>query len=243
MESRWKTFGAAIWLMVVSTGWVAADDEITPREGLAPVTAKLEALIRRVMKDQDLPAVSIALVDDQQVVWAKGFGLARPREEVAATAETVYRVGSVSKLFTDLAVMQLVEEGQLDLDAPVARYLPDFTPGNPFGDADHAAAADGPPLGAGPRAAGRQLLRPDEPPRSPTRSQSLNGTELVYAAGRRGRSTPTPAIAVVGRVVEASGSEPFAASLTRTRARAARAEVDELRADRPRCEKAAGRRA
>ena len=45
-----------------------------------------------------------------------------------ATAETFYRVGSVSKLFTDIAVMQLVEQERLDLDAPVARILPEFAP-------------------------------------------------------------------------------------------------------------------
>ncbi|MFO0909194.1 MAG: serine hydrolase domain-containing protein [Isosphaeraceae bacterium] len=60
-------------------------------------------------------------------------GLARPAEKVAATADTIHRVGSVSKLFTDLALMQLVEAGKVDLDAPVARYLPDFQPRNPSG--------------------------------------------------------------------------------------------------------------
>ena len=128
-----KTFGTALWLIAVWTGCVAAEDEIRPRDGLAPVTARLEALIRRVMKDQDLPAVSIALVEGRRVTWAKGFGLARPKEGVAATADTVYRVGSVSKIFTDLALMQLVEKGSVDLDAPVSRYLPDFTPGNRSG--------------------------------------------------------------------------------------------------------------
>src|SRR5207302_5125243 len=68
----------------------------------------------------------------QAVVWARGFGLADPKAKRPATAETVYRVGSVSKLFTDIAVMRLVEQGRLDLDAPVTKYLPDFTPGNPF---------------------------------------------------------------------------------------------------------------
>ena len=45
----------------------------------------------------------------------------------------MYRVGSVSKLFTDIAVMQLVDKGPIDLDAPVTTYLPDFQPKNPYG--------------------------------------------------------------------------------------------------------------
>ena len=79
-----------------------------------------------------LPALSIALVDNQQIVWARGFGFADVQKQTPATADTVYRVGSVSKLFTDLAVMQLVEQGRLDLDAPVSRVLPEFSPRNPF---------------------------------------------------------------------------------------------------------------
>ena len=57
-----------------------------------------------------------------------GFGFQDRAKKIPATAETVYRVGSVSKLFTDVAIMQLVEEGKLDLDAPVAKYIPDFKP-------------------------------------------------------------------------------------------------------------------
>ena len=65
-----------------------------------------------------LPALSIALVDNQQIVWAAGFGYRDPHAKTPATAATVYRVGSVSKLFTDLAIMRLVEQGKLNLDAP-----------------------------------------------------------------------------------------------------------------------------
>ena len=49
-------------------------------------------------------ALSIALVDDQKVVWARGYGFQDPKRKTPATARTVYRVGSVSKLFPDLAL-------------------------------------------------------------------------------------------------------------------------------------------
>ena len=77
---------------------------------------------------QSRSELSIALVDDREIVWARGFGWADPADSVPATAGTVYRVGSVSKMFTDLAIMQLVERGELDLDTPVSEYLPDFRP-------------------------------------------------------------------------------------------------------------------
>ncbi|HEV8159879.1 MAG TPA: serine hydrolase domain-containing protein, partial [Pyrinomonadaceae bacterium] len=90
----------------------------------------LDAFIRREMADKELPAVSILLVDDQKIVWQQGYGFADPQAKTPVTADTIFRVGSVSKLFTDIAVMQQVERGKMDLDAPVSRYLPDFRPRN-----------------------------------------------------------------------------------------------------------------
>jgi CubicO group peptidase (beta-lactamase class C family)/D-alanyl-D-alanine dipeptidase len=214
MKLKRKTLGAAVWLIALTVGRASAEDEVRPREGLAPVVAKLDTLIRRVMKDQDLPAVSIALVEGSDVVWAKGFGLARPNERVAATADTVYRVGSVSKLFTDVALMQLVEQGLVDLDAPVSTYLPDFTPKNPFGGpitlrqmtAHRSGLVREPPVG--------HYFDPTSPSIVDT-VRSLNATELVYPPTSRTKYS-NAAVTVVGRVVEAVRKEPFNASLKRT---------------------------
>src|SRR5437588_10600106 len=120
-------------LLVVFPGRSPAGADVRPPRKYAAAVRALGAFIAREVKDKDLPALSVTLVDDQHIVWARGFGLAHPDTKAPATADTVYRVGSVSKLFTDLAVMRLVERGALDLDAPVAKYLPDFKPGNPFG--------------------------------------------------------------------------------------------------------------
>ncbi len=84
-------------------------------------------LIDRQMRKHDVVGLSLALVDDQRVVWAEGFGQADRERDIAATAETIYRVGSITKLFTATAAMQLAEQGRLDLDRPVATYLPEWT--------------------------------------------------------------------------------------------------------------------
>ncbi|HLJ51681.1 MAG TPA: serine hydrolase [Bryobacteraceae bacterium] len=94
------------------------------QESTNAIGARLDAVIRAEMQDKALPALSIALVDHDRVVWTRDYG---------DIAGAVYRVGSVSKLFTDIGIMQLVERGRLDLDAPVNRYLPNFHPHNPFG--------------------------------------------------------------------------------------------------------------
>src|SRR5687767_13657283 len=107
---------------------VFAQPSVPPAELYKAAVAELEKLIAHEVDDKKLPALSIALVDDQKIVWAAGYGFQDRARKVPATAETVYRVGSVSKLFTDVAVMKLVEEGKIDIDAPVAKYIPDFKP-------------------------------------------------------------------------------------------------------------------
>ena len=84
-------------------------------------------LIRKEMRSADVQGLSIALVDDQQVVWAEGFGFADAAKGVAADPATVYPVGSITKLFTTLSALQLVEQERLDIDQPIEQYLPGFS--------------------------------------------------------------------------------------------------------------------
>lgn len=92
-------------------------------------------LIRKEMAKNNVQGLSIALVDGQQVVWSEGFGFADTAAQAPATGDTVYRVGSVSKLFTSTAAMQLVEQGRLELDKPLATYVPDFSLRSRFSNA------------------------------------------------------------------------------------------------------------
>jgi CubicO group peptidase (beta-lactamase class C family) len=84
-------------------------------------------LVEQQMRKHDVTGLSVALVDDQQVVWAEGFGFADRKNNIAAGPNTIYRVGSISKLFTTLAAMQLVEQGKLDIDKPIRNYLPEIS--------------------------------------------------------------------------------------------------------------------
>jgi CubicO group peptidase (beta-lactamase class C family) len=84
-------------------------------------------LIGEEMKRHDVVGLIIALVDDQRVVWAQGFGYADQGKGLAAGPETLFRVGSISKLFTATAAMQLAEQGRLDIDQPLVQYLPEFS--------------------------------------------------------------------------------------------------------------------
>jgi CubicO group peptidase (beta-lactamase class C family)/D-alanyl-D-alanine dipeptidase len=192
-------------LLLVSP--LAAQDSVAARSDYAAAASRLGAFIAQEMKDKDLPAVSIVLVDKDTTVWARGFGHANPRDSVAATARTIYRVGSVSKLFTDIALMRLVERGALDLDAPVTRYLPDFHPANPFGGditlrqlmTHHSGLVREPPVGS--------YFDSTAPPLADVVA-SLNRTALVYRPGSRYKYS-NGALQTVGLVLERAAGEPF----------------------------------
>jgi len=91
------------------------------------VKEKMSEFINSEMKKSNTVGLSIALVDDQQVVWAQGFGYQDKEKKIPATKNTIYQTGSITKLFTVLATMQLAEQGKLDIDQPLQHYLPDFS--------------------------------------------------------------------------------------------------------------------
>ncbi|MEM6347121.1 MAG: serine hydrolase domain-containing protein, partial [Bacteroidota bacterium] len=91
-------------------------------------STELRPYILKQMKKRNIQGLSLVLVDDQKVLWSEGFGLANVAEGKKADENTLYRVGSISKVFTAMAVMQLVEQGKIDLDAPIANYITEFAP-------------------------------------------------------------------------------------------------------------------
>lgn len=91
--------------------------------------AVVEYLAQRIPYDMDaarVPGVSIAIVDDQRVVWSTGFGVADASRHRLATRDTLYRVGAISKLVTAAAVLRAADDGRLPLDAPAEDALPDW---------------------------------------------------------------------------------------------------------------------
>jgi D-alanyl-D-alanine carboxypeptidase len=96
----------------------------------------LEAWIEAQRVYRELPGLSIGIVHDQSVLWARGFGWADVDRREAATADTLYRMGSITKLFTATAIMILRDAGKLRLDDPLAMHLPWFDMKAPSSEAD-----------------------------------------------------------------------------------------------------------
>jgi CubicO group peptidase (beta-lactamase class C family) len=85
--------------------------------------AQLESFIFEKIAETKLPGLSAALVKDGAVVWSKGFGFRDVEKGLAATPHSLYSVGSVTKSFTTLAIMQLAAQGKLAIDDPIDKYM------------------------------------------------------------------------------------------------------------------------
>jgi len=88
-----------------------------------------------VATDPRLPGLSVGIIHHDRILFSKGYGYADLERHVRANATTCYRIASFSKIFTTVALLQLVEQGKLDLDTPVQHYLPWFaSPADPHLD-------------------------------------------------------------------------------------------------------------
>ncbi len=87
--------------------------------------ARIATFVEAEMKVQQIPGLALAIVQGDRILHLQGFGVANP-QGAAVTSQTPFIIGSVSKSFTAMAVMQLVDAGQIELNAPVQRYLPWF---------------------------------------------------------------------------------------------------------------------
>ena len=107
---------------------------VTTRGDYSYTRKYISWLIEQEMRDADVTGLSIALVDDQQVVWVQGFGYEDKASNIKASPDTVYHLGSIAKVFTATAAMQLADQGKLDIDQPLQKYLPEFSIKSRFGD-------------------------------------------------------------------------------------------------------------
>lgn len=95
--------------------------------------AFVDGLVLPLMKNNNSPSGTVAIVKGGKLIFAKGYGFQDVAKQIPVVAnQTLFRPGSVSKLFTWVAVMQMVEQGKLDLDADINSYLKTFQIKNTF---------------------------------------------------------------------------------------------------------------
>jgi CubicO group peptidase (beta-lactamase class C family) len=94
-------------------------------------TYQFEAFAGKLLTTHKCPGFSVGLAKNGETIYAQGFGYRNAAEGLPATATTVHGIGSVTKSFTCVAIMQLAERGKLKVDDPVVKYLPEFRTPDP----------------------------------------------------------------------------------------------------------------
>lgn len=122
MRMRFATPFTAIVCMVAAGGPLLHGQDTD----LSKSIPAFEKLIQDEMTKSGVPGLSVALVDEKGFEWKKGFGLADKASKKPVTEDTLFEVASISKTFTAIMVLQLVEQGKLSLDTPLCELLPEF---------------------------------------------------------------------------------------------------------------------
>jgi CubicO group peptidase (beta-lactamase class C family) len=125
MKFKAQTLVAAILAVALSGSALSAgfkNTGVTVQSSDAERIALLETSLENLRQELKIPAYSAAIVKDQKVLWAKGFGYADLENKIPATEHTAYHLASLTKTFASTILMQLVQEGKIKLDDPVSKY-------------------------------------------------------------------------------------------------------------------------
>ena len=114
---------------------LAQEKPLAEHQEFTSNTHLLESWIKAQMDYRGLPGMSLGIVYDQELVYARGFGYSDLEQKTPATPQTIYRIASITKTFTSTALMQLRDAGKLGLDDPITQYLPWFKIQNRHPDA------------------------------------------------------------------------------------------------------------
>ena len=194
---------------------MTADPALSERPDVTAAISVVAAWIENQRAYSGLPGVSIGLVHDQSLVWAQGFGWADVERRVPATADTLYRIASITKTFTATAILQLRDAGRLQLDDPLTRHLPWF--------AVPSKSAEAPPVtirhllthtSGLPREAAFPYWTDFDFPVVECLREGLARQEGVLATETRWKYSNL-ALALTGDVVEAVSGEPYPAYVKR----------------------------
>ena len=126
-----------IYLLIAilfSTFISSAQEPIGSRTDYSELIEELDKSLQKDIKKHNIVGMSISLIDGKEIVWSKGFGYEDKENRKKASAKTNYSIGSITKLFTATAVMQLQEQKKLNIDSSFKSYMTEFNINSEFGD-------------------------------------------------------------------------------------------------------------
>lgn len=122
-----KYFGQFLLVLLTICIVMGTIDGCIKKTDYSKTIGQTTAFIEKKMQKDQVTGLSIALVDGQETVWTQGFGFADKEKSIAASPETIYEIGSISKTITATAVMRLHEQGLLNIDRPLTDYIAEFS--------------------------------------------------------------------------------------------------------------------
>ena len=125
-------FSVTLWATLCGSAYAQVPKAETQTGPTSEQITLFEQELEALAEANNVPGLSAAIVHKQEVIWARGFGYADREKKTPATAETPYRLASLSKPFAAILLMQLFEEQKLELDAPMNAFTlhPWFEPGS-----------------------------------------------------------------------------------------------------------------
>ncbi|NIM96039.1 MAG: serine hydrolase [Anaerolineales bacterium] len=185
---------------------VGSAKPVSKRTSYDEIDAYMEGEMRRLK----IPGVSLTIVEGEKIVHSRGFGRARPGGE-APTPQTPFVLGSTTKSITALAVMQLVEAGKVELEAPVQRYLPWFRVADPKASAEMTVRHLVNQTSGLPMIAGMANLAnlDDDPDAAERQARELATLKLPHPVGTAFEYSNLN-YNLLGLIVEAAGGEAYA---------------------------------
>ncbi|MBM4340907.1 MAG: beta-lactamase family protein [Deltaproteobacteria bacterium] len=116
-------------LLSLSCSSLPPDRPTFQKGDFSGATAVLETIIKNNLKQQRIPGAAVALVHEGRVIFSRCYGYADTEKKVPITEDTYFMAGSLTKSFTALAILKLIEQGKIDPNANIKKYIPDFSIG------------------------------------------------------------------------------------------------------------------
>lgn len=120
--------GNVVLFSLLLCGAQVGSGRVEATDGAAPDFSRLEAVAQEELKATGTPGAAVAVVRGDRVVYARGFGVASVETGQPVTADSLFRLGSTTKMFTAAALVRLSEQGKLRLDAPVGELVTGLPP-------------------------------------------------------------------------------------------------------------------
>ncbi len=114
-------------LLLLNCSSLHPDRPVFKKGDLPAAISNLDSIIKKNLEQQSIPGAAVALVHEGRVIFSQCYGYADTKKKIPITEDTYFMIGSLTKSFTALAVLKLIEQGKVDLNADIRKYIPNFS--------------------------------------------------------------------------------------------------------------------